>query len=265
RYRGHARRARRPGSLRCSRRRRTCRQCRSSRRWARAPAASGEAAREHGARSPSGHRRPGWCLASPLFPCSSLAALPRGAAPRAEKPAVLVDFLAGARTPLFEARGLPHLEFRAETHESDVGRKAGVGAKPFRKHDASVLIDGDDVHVTIERDRQLVALVRIIRQAVEKPVDLARKALAACIERRSIERGVAVDAAGGALRVAVALEHGAEGGWDRDPALGVDLVRECRDKAVHPVELDPRLHTDPNFWPLRGLHSSKRSPWAFMG
>ena len=185
------------GWLRCSRRRRTCRQCRSRRPSAPAPAASGEAARERGARSLSGHPRPAGRLASPSFPCSSLAApIPLiGAAPRAEKPAMLVDFLAGARAPLLEARGLPHLEFAAEAHESDVGRKAGVGAKRFRKHDASVLIDGEDVHVTIERDRQLVALVRIIRQAVEKPVDLARKALAACIERRSIERGVAVDAA----------------------------------------------------------------------
>ena len=120
----------------------------------------------------------------------------RGGVPAPNKSAVILDFLAGARAPLLEARGLPHLEFAAEADKSDVGRKAGVGAKPFRKHDASVLIDGEDVHVTIERDRQLVALVRIIRQAVEKPVDLARKALAACIECRSVERGVAVDAAG---------------------------------------------------------------------
>ena len=70
-----------------------------------------------------------------------------------------------------------------------------MGAKRLRKHDASVLIEAEDVHVTIERDRQLVALVRIVRQAVEKPVDFLRKALAACIERRSVERGVAVDAA----------------------------------------------------------------------
>ena len=47
---------------------------------------------------------------------------------RAEKSAVLVDFFAGALAPLVEARGLPHLEFAAEAHESDVGRKAGVGA-----------------------------------------------------------------------------------------------------------------------------------------
>src|SRR6185436_13403578 len=104
-------------------------------------------------------------------------------------------------------------------------------AKRFRKHDASVLVDGERVHVTIERDRELVALVRIIRQAVENPVDVLRKSLAACIERRSIERGVAVDAAG----VAVAFEDAAERRGHGNPALGVDLVDVRRDKAVHPV------------------------------
>ena len=97
---------------------------------------------------------------------------------------MVLDFLAGAGATLLEACGLPHLEFGAEADKGNVGRKAGVGAKPFRKHDTSVLIDAEDLHVTIERDRKLVALVRIIRQAVEKPVDFARKALAACIERR---------------------------------------------------------------------------------
>ena len=73
--------------------------------------------------------------------------------------------------------------------------KAGVRAKPFRKDDASVAVDRENLDVAVERDRQLVALVRIVRQAREKPIDLFRKSLAACIECRSIERGVAVDAA----------------------------------------------------------------------
>ena len=111
---------------------------------------------------------------------------------------MLLDLVAGLGAALLEARGLPHLKFLAKADESDVGRKAGVRAKRFRKHDASVLIDDENVDVTIERDRQLVPLVRIVRQAGEKPVDLLRKSLAACIERRSVERGVAVDAAGAA-------------------------------------------------------------------
>ena len=97
-----------------------------------------------------------------------------------------------------------------------------MGAKCFRKHDASVLVEAEDVNVSIERDREFVALVRIIRQACEKPIDFLRKALAASIERRSIERRVTVDAAG----VGVALKDGAEGCGHGDSAFGIDLVRE---------------------------------------
>src|SRR5262249_43725858 len=70
-----------------------------------------------------------------------------------------------------------------------------------------------------------------VRQAIEKPVDFLRKALAARIEGWSIERGVAVDAA---PRVPVALKDSAERSRHRDAPLGVDLVRVCRDKAIHP-------------------------------
>ena len=57
---------------------------------------------------------------------------------------------------------------------------------------------------------------------------------------------------------AVALEHGAEGRRNGDPAFGVDLVRECRDKAVHPCCLRKHLHSDP---PL----SHRQSPVAPTG
>src|SRR5262249_50253072 len=60
------------------------------------------------------------------------------------------------------------------------------------------------------------------------------KSFAACIERLSIERGVAVETACDSAGVTVALENGAKRGWNGDPAFGVDLVCECRDKAVHP-------------------------------
>ena len=76
----------------------------------------------------------------------------------------------------------------------------------MRKDDTPVAVDREDLDVAVKRDRQLVTLVRIVRQACEKPIDFLRKSLAACIESRSIERGVAIDAA----RVSVALENGAE-------------------------------------------------------
>ena len=149
------------------------------------------------------------------------------------------SILAVARSgpPGLEASGLPHLELLPQADEGNVARKAGVRAKRFRKHDASVLIDAEGDHVAVERDRQLVPLVRIIRQAVEKPVDVRGRARAACSERRSGERGVAVEAA---VDEAVVLQHGAEGGRNGHPPLGVDLVDECRNKALHPL-LEPRL------------------------
>jgi hypothetical protein len=74
----------------------------------------------------------------------------------------------------------------------------------------------------------VVALVGIGRQILDKAVDLVDQPLAACIERRCIERWIAINA----LK-AVFGEDCAKGGWDRNAALGVDLIGECRDKLVH--------------------------------
>ena len=100
----------------------------------------------------------------------------------------------GMPTSRFEALRGPHLKLVAKADKSDLGSKPAWRAKRFRKDDASVAIDGENLDVAVKGDRQLVALVRIVRQACEKPIDLLRKSLAACIECRSIERGVAVDA-----------------------------------------------------------------------
>ncbi len=119
-------------------------------------------------------------------------------------------------------------------------------AQAFRKDDAAVAVDIEDLHVAVERDRELIALVRVIGETTEKPVDLLRKPFAAAIDRRSIEGGVAIDAAADTpagswpgtaasdLRISIAFEHCPERRWDRDATFRVDLVREGRDKAFHP-------------------------------
>ena len=91
-------------------------------------------------------------------------------------------------------RGATHLKFVTQADKSDLGADARMGAEFFRKHDTPVLVDGEDLDVTIERDRQFVPLIRIIRQAREKPIDFRGQSLAARVQCRSIERGVAVDA-----------------------------------------------------------------------
>jgi hypothetical protein len=75
-------------------------------------------------------------------------------------------------------------------------------AKRFRNDDAPVPVEGENLDIAVERDRELIALIRIVRQAREKPVDLARKPFAAAIECRSVERGVAVDAGASSSAIA---------------------------------------------------------------
>ena len=118
----------------------------------------------------------------------------RAGAARAEEAAVGVDLSRACVPRAVEAGGLPDLEFLAQADKSDFGADAGVGAKRLRQHDAAVAVEIENLDVAVERDRELVPLVRIVRQAPEKPVDFVRKSLAAGIECRSIERGVAVDA-----------------------------------------------------------------------
>src|SRR5690606_5115540 len=174
----------------------------------------------------------------PLLPCSSAAvSLVSAAAPRAEKLPVLVHLAAGPLPALREALGLPHLKLVAQPDKSDLIGNTGVGAKRFRKDDAPILVDAEDLHVAVERDRELVPLVRILREMGEKIIDFLRKSLAARIERRRIERGVAIDSAS----IAVALEHGAKGCRNGNSSFCVDFVRECRDKAIH-----PRFETSPD-------------------
>jgi hypothetical protein len=132
---------------------------------------------------------------------------------------VISHLLAGGGAAGLEPRRLPHLELLSESDEGHVSRKTGMRAKRLRKHDASVLVDGKRMHVTIERDRQLVPLVRIVRQAIEKPVDVVRKPLAASIAAPGIP---------------VALKDRPERRRHRHAPLGVDLVDECGNKAVHP-------------------------------
>jgi hypothetical protein len=134
-----------------------------------------------------------------------------------------------------EGIGLPNLKFVTQADKSDLGGKARVRAELFRNDDAAVPVEPEILDRPVERDREFVPLVRIVRQAAEKPVDFLRKPLPAAIEGRSVERGVAIDGGASSSTIAVALKHGAERGWYRDAAFGVDLVCECRDKAVHPL------------------------------
>src|SRR5262249_62275998 len=128
---------------------------------------------------PPRHPRPNGRPPSPSFPCSSLAVSTcRGkTAPRAEQSAVIVHFLPRACAPLGKARGLPHLKFRAQADKRDMGGDSGVRAKGLRKHDKPVLIDQENVHISLKRDRQLVSHTPRVSHANQKPRLLSRNAL----------------------------------------------------------------------------------------
>ena len=83
----------------------------------------------------------------------------------AEQAAMGADFFAGFIAPLFEGVWRPHLKLVAKADKSDRTVEARVAAKAFRKDDAAVPIDSENLDVAVERDRELVSLVRIIREA----------------------------------------------------------------------------------------------------
>ena len=151
---------------------------------------------------------PRWFEAS--LPCSLVVTATAVTAPRAEKFSVLLRFFASPLAPLFEGLRSPHLKLVAKADKCDVILQIGVAAKAFRKDDTAIPVDAENLDVAVECDREFVSLVRIVRQACEKPIDLLRKSLAACIECRSIDRGVAIDAADASLAVAVTFEDGSE-------------------------------------------------------
>ena len=105
--------------------------------------------------------------AEALVPCSSITTAPAVAAPRAEKFSVLLGLLAGALAPLLEGAGRPDLKLVAKADKCDVIFKTGVTAKAFRNDDTPVAIDAENLDVAVERDREFVPLVRIVRQARE--------------------------------------------------------------------------------------------------
>ena len=57
------------------------------------------------------------------------------------------------------------MEFIAQADKSDLGCEARMRAKLFRKDDTAVPIDRENLDVAVERDRELVPLIRIVRQA----------------------------------------------------------------------------------------------------
>ena len=81
------------------------------------------------------------------------------AVPRAEKLPSMLNFFPRTLTPLGETARLPHLKLVAKANKCDLGCETGVRAKTFRKADAAVPIEAENLDVAVERDRQLISLI----------------------------------------------------------------------------------------------------------
>src|SRR5512147_1666872 len=109
----------------------------------------------------------------------------------------------------FKAFRLPHLKFFTQAHESDVRGDAGMLSEPLRDDGASVLVDAEDFAGAEECSRELISLIGIGREVLDKVIDFVDEALTARVERWRIERRIAINAV-----KAVFGEDSAEGSWD---------------------------------------------------
>src|SRR5262245_20600285 len=121
----------------------------------------------------------------------------------------------------FEPLRFPHLKLLAKTDKGDVAVDAGVLAQALRQDGAAVLVEGEDVTGAVKRSREMIVFIGIGSEITHQALDLVDQALAAGVERGSIERGVAVDP----LKT-VFGENRAEGGGHRNPAFGVNPIGE---------------------------------------
>ena len=104
-----------------------------------------------------------------------------------------------------------------------------MGPQPVGQDDPAVAVELDHFRNAEQRGCQMVALVGVRVETVEKAVDGRDQAVAAGVDGTGIERRIAEHA------VAFVLgENGAERSRHRDAALGVDAVRESGHEMVHP-------------------------------
>ena len=106
----------------------------------------------------------------------------------------------------------------------------------------------------VERRRELLALLRIGRKARDQRLDLGKQRIAAGIECRGIERGIAVQ-----TFEAVARQHCPKRGRDRYPPFGVESQRVVGDETVHDAPIPGKRGRKPPRMGYYGL------PWETLG
>ena len=130
--------------------------------------------------------------------------------------------------------GSQNLKLVTKTGEGDRIADAGMGLQGFGEHHPALAVDLQHLAGAVERGAELLAFLRIGRKQPDQRLDVRQQRIAAGIERRPVERPIAVEAL-----EAVAGEHRAEGGRDRDPPLRVQTQRVLGHEAVHGAPCSP--------------------------
>ena len=97
-----------------------------------------------------------------------------------------------------------------------------------REDHASLAVDLQRLARAVERERESVPLVRIGREALDQRLDLGEQRIAPGVHRRLVQRRIAIESV-----EAVARQHRAVGGRDRDASLRVEAQGVVRDEPIH--------------------------------
>src|SRR5262245_44675105 len=165
------------------------------------------------------------CRCSPSFPCS-VRTFRRY--PGAQLLLQRADLLGGLRELRAETTRLPDLKLVTEAGEGDLVLDVGMGLQRLGEDRPPLAIDLQHLARAVERRRELLALLRIGRKARDQRLDLLEQRVAAGIERRTVERRVAVEAV-----EAVAREHCTKGRRNRHTSLGIEAQRVMGHETVH--------------------------------
>ena len=137
----------------------------------------------------------------------------------------------------------PNLKLVTKPNERDLVGDAGVGLQFVAQHHSAFPIHLQGLARAVERHRELFPLLRVGRKLIDQSFDLRQQRIAASVDRRMVECGIAVQTV-----EAVACEYGAIRSRNRDAPLGIEPQRVVRHEAIH-------THTTPTrYSPTRRQH-----------
>ena len=164
-------------------------------------------------------------------------------------------FWVASASSLLKPAGLPDLKLVTETNERNCVDDAGVPLEALAQRHAALAVDLQRLAGAVERQREPLALFRERGIARDQRLDLRHQRIPAGVDRRTIQRRIAIETV-----EAVAGEHRAHGCGYRDPPLGVEPQRDVRHEAVHtphPTRRTPDLRNRGISWDIMGVNGMR--------